>query len=144
MVERFLDLLFHLQWSSHRQPIRISGSILPNSLVAILSRRFFISDHGPGHAKAAPVGSRHPLSYQVRCRHISAADPEGHKLMLFDVARRNWTELFDLGTGWIYRPMWSRDGKYIYFSDPSHPGTPVYRLRVADHKLEQVSTEDFK
>lgn len=31
----------------------------------------------------------------------------------------------------------------MYFSDPLQPGTPFYRLHVANRKLEQVSTEDF-
>ncbi len=50
---------------------------------------------------------------------------------------------FDARPGSIYHPIWSRDGKYVYFSDPLQPGTPFYRLHVANRKLEQVSTEDF-
>jgi Tol biopolymer transport system component len=76
-------------------------------------------------------------------RFITATDTAMHKLMMFDVARRTWSVFFDARSGSIYHPMWSRDGKYIYFSDPVHAGTPFYRLRIADRKLEQVSIEDF-
>jgi Tol biopolymer transport system component/predicted Ser/Thr protein kinase len=59
------------------------------------------------------------------------------KLMLFDFAKQNWQELLR-GHDANYA-VWSRDGKYIYFSDPSGTSVPFYRMKVADHKLEQVA-----
>jgi Tol biopolymer transport system component/DNA-binding winged helix-turn-helix (wHTH) protein len=59
------------------------------------------------------------------------------KLMLFDVATQKWRELLrDHDANYA---VWSRNGKYIYFSDPNGTSVPFYRVSVADHKLEQVA-----
>jgi hypothetical protein len=50
---------------------------------------------------------------------------------------QTWKEL-DSGRTYNY-PMWSRDSNYIYFSSSFETGTPFYRLRVADNKLERVT-----
>lgn len=75
-------------------------------------------------------------------RFICATGP-GEKLLLFDVAAQKWTTLFDAQPRAAYHPMWSHDAKYVYFSDLSQANTPFLRVRVADRKVEQVSTEDF-
>jgi hypothetical protein len=33
---------------------------------------------------------------------------------------------------------WSRSGEYIHFFDLAEDGTPFYRVRVRDHKLERI------
>jgi len=70
-------------------------------------------------------------------RFISATTHDGFKMMLFDLATQAWKEL-DSGHGYNY-PAWSQDSKYIYFPNPFDEGTPFYRLRVADSKLEVVA-----
>jgi Tol biopolymer transport system component/DNA-binding winged helix-turn-helix (wHTH) protein len=61
------------------------------------------------------------------------------KLMLFDYSSQKWTEVF--GSQMTY-PNWSKDGKYIYFQswhDPvKHSGERIVRLRVSDHKAENI------
>jgi len=64
--------------------------------------------------------------------------------MLFDVRTRKWTELAKTQVDW---PEWSRQGDYIYFRGPPRSGqaSGVFRLRISDHRLEQVvSLKDFR
>jgi hypothetical protein len=64
--------------------------------------------------------------------------------MLFDVNSQKWTELAKLGIGW---PEFSREGDYIYFlsSPPAGKHSGIFRVRITDHKLEQVpGLEDFR
>ena len=35
-------------------------------------------------------------------------------------------------------PVWSRDGKYIYFEDETDDGQKIFRIRVADQKTETI------
>jgi len=61
-----------------------------------------------------------------------------HKLMLFDLAAKKWTEG---GAGAVGYPTWSHDGKYLYF-EYTPPGADIFRiarLRVSDRKLEIVA-----
>lgn len=74
-------------------------------------------------------------------RFISVTTHDGLKMLLFDLTTQAWKEL-DSGHSYNY-PMWSRDAKYIYFSNPFENGTPFYRLRVADGKLEHVANADL-
>jgi Tol biopolymer transport system component len=55
--------------------------------------------------------------------------------MLFDFAANKWSELSNIGVG---TTQWSRDGQYVYFDNGSSENPAVYRVRVADHKVEQV------
>jgi serine/threonine protein kinase/Tol biopolymer transport system component len=77
-------------------------------------------------------------------RHILAQSRAGDRLMLFDFDTQKWTELAKMPLGW---PQWSRGGDYIYF-DGTPPGSLhacLFRIRISDHKLEQVaSLEDFR
>ncbi len=45
-------------------------------------------------------------------RYISGTIIQSQKLMLFDTATQSWTKACDCHVGF---PMWSHDGKYIYF-----------------------------
>ena len=68
-----------------------------------------------------------------------AGNPQStDKLMLFDFSSRQWHEL--LSGRQENCPAWSRDGKYIYFSEPRGTGVPFFRVSVADHKLEHLAT----
>ncbi len=74
-------------------------------------------------------------------RFVSVTTHDGLKMLLFDLTTQTWKEL-DSGHSYNY-PMWSRDAKYIYFSNPFENGTPFYRLRVADGKLEHVANANL-
>jgi Tol biopolymer transport system component len=70
-------------------------------------------------------------------RYIAATHSTGSQIRLFDFRTRQWTTLArGLGIG---PPFWSRDGKCIYFQDTyAGPEQPVFRVRVADRKIERV------
>jgi Tol biopolymer transport system component/predicted Ser/Thr protein kinase len=75
--------------------------------------------------------------------HILAFTRAQDRLMLFDVQSQKWTELARITVNW---PQWSRTGAYVYFvgAVEGQP-TGVFRLRIADQKLEQVvSLKDFR
>jgi Tol biopolymer transport system component len=63
-------------------------------------------------------------------------------LMLFDLRTEKWTELTQTIA---LHPLWSHDGKYVYF-DSTFGGEPAfYRVQITDHKPERVaSLKDVK
>ena len=78
-------------------------------------------------------------------RRIVAIPRAGDRLMLFDAKTQRWTELVKTkpGAGW---EEWSRGGDYIHFwGAPPGGQQGVFRVRISDHKLEQVlSLKDFR
>ena len=77
-------------------------------------------------------------------RHVLALRRDADGLMLFDVKNQKWTELVKMQVGF---PEWSRDGDYIQFlgRPPSGQESNVWRVRISDHKLEQVvGLKDFR
>ncbi|MCU1242968.1 MAG: serine/threonine protein kinase [Candidatus Acidoferrum typicum] len=74
-------------------------------------------------------------------RFISVTTHDGLKMLLFDLTTQTWKEL-DSGHSYNY-PMWSRDAKYIHFSNPFESGTPFYRSRIADGKLEHIANANL-
>ena len=57
-------------------------------------------------------------------------------LMLFEFETRKWEELAKDAA----YPNWSRDGSYIYFESPYVNEPALYRVRVSDRKLEELTT----
>ena len=68
-------------------------------------------------------------------RYICAIPIIGEKLMLYDFTTKKWTELIERGGGYHH---WSRKGEYIYFQSLSGDDSGLFRVRIADQKLEQV------
>ena len=68
-------------------------------------------------------------------RHIVAMTKDARKLVLFDFQSGKWSDLIQTTNGF---PNWSRDSQYVYFL---HYGEKpaVLRIRISDHKLEQVA-----
>jgi Tol biopolymer transport system component len=66
-------------------------------------------------------------------RHVVALSFDRLKLMLLDVGRGEWTELYRGTAGWS---SWSRDGGHVYFD----AGSEVRRVRIADKKVEVVAS----
>jgi len=69
-------------------------------------------------------------------RMIVAIAPEFKGLMIFEMATMKWSKLIDLSVG--FQPYWSRDGKYVYFDTLVANEPAIFRVRVADRKLEKV------
>jgi len=69
-------------------------------------------------------------------RYVVATTVDGQKLMLFDSASQKWSELANASIGFT---QWSADNKYVYFDTGFGADPAVYRVRVADRKLERVA-----
>jgi eukaryotic-like serine/threonine-protein kinase len=69
-------------------------------------------------------------------RYLSATSVDGQKLMLFDFTNRKWFDLVKMNVGFA---DWSKDSKYVYFDTGLSENPGVYRMRVADRKLERVA-----
>jgi Tol biopolymer transport system component/DNA-binding winged helix-turn-helix (wHTH) protein len=71
-------------------------------------------------------------------RYISGTVIDSSHLMLFDTSTKTWTEACACVVSY---PMWSRDGKYIYFeqSTEMYRTYGIGRLRPSDRKLENVA-----
>ena len=57
------------------------------------------------------------------------------KLMLFDIASKRWAEL---ASGTFNNPVWSKDGKYIYYQSYDE-GRPIRRIQVAGARIEEIT-----
>ncbi|MGA8621153.1 MAG: protein kinase [Candidatus Sulfotelmatobacter sp.] len=68
-------------------------------------------------------------------RYISAFSADSRQLLLFDFQTQIWTELAEGSLGWL---NWSHGGEYVYVMDFKNKSA-VVRIRVADHKAEQVA-----
>ncbi len=74
-------------------------------------------------------------------RYIAAKTDDGHAVMLFDSRTQKWAELARSDVAYL---RWSPDGRYIYFRRLGRQ-VAFMRVRVADHKLEEVvSLKDLK
>jgi Tol biopolymer transport system component len=70
-------------------------------------------------------------------RYLAALPLTQDRLAVFDLERGTWTNLVNSSTD---NPTWSRDGKWIYFYAFGQEGRHIYRVRVADRKVERVAS----
>jgi eukaryotic-like serine/threonine-protein kinase len=68
-------------------------------------------------------------------RYIVAQPIDQQKLFLFDAKSKKWSELVSLPAGYY---GWSRDGKFVYFDVLLTIEPAIYRVRIADRKVERV------
>ena len=69
-------------------------------------------------------------------RYLAAKPADSHKLVLYDFATHKWEDLANVSAGY---PRWSHDDKYLYFRSAIYETDPaIYRVRISDHKLENV------
>jgi Tol biopolymer transport system component len=69
-------------------------------------------------------------------RFMDATTHDGQSLKLFEFATGKWSDLVTHAVGF---PQWSRDSKYVYFDTGTSTELAVYRVRIADRKLERVA-----
>ncbi len=69
-------------------------------------------------------------------RYIAAMSLDQRKLMLFDTSNKKWSELLSRSAA---DPVWSHDGRWIYFHDFMEDGQPIYRVSIPDGRLEHVA-----
>jgi Tol biopolymer transport system component/DNA-binding winged helix-turn-helix (wHTH) protein len=70
---------------------------------------------------------------------IAAVPLDQSALLLFDRQTQRWRTLTTHGVG---DPNWSENGKSLYFQDFLEPGKPIYKISIADGKLQQEYTVD--
>ena len=70
-------------------------------------------------------------------RYLAAISVDAQRLMLFDIKKQSWQELAkpDVGSA-----NWSANGKYLYFDTGMGKDQAIFRVRIADGKLERVVT----
>ena len=69
-------------------------------------------------------------------RYIVAATPDQHKLKLYERGSHRWTDLVAQDIGY---PQWSADSNYVYFDSGLGPAPAIYRVRIADRKVERIA-----
>jgi eukaryotic-like serine/threonine-protein kinase len=125
------------------QVVRPSWTADGNSLV-------FLDSNGTGEpgvikvvnintSQVNPVPGSKDLTAPVTSpdgRYIAGPSVDGRTLFLFDFSTGKWSDLLKMDVGWI---SWSRDSKYIYFDTGLSENPAVYRVRVADRKLERIA-----
>jgi serine/threonine protein kinase/Tol biopolymer transport system component len=121
-------------WSLDGGKIVFSGNGLdPSSLVRVFD---FTT-----HAITTLPGSQGLFSsrWSPDGRYVAALSADLTRLLLFEIQTQRWTELVKGELGW---PTWSKDGKYLYFTEGF--GSSWMRLRMSDHKVERtVDLKDF-
>jgi serine/threonine protein kinase/Tol biopolymer transport system component len=77
--------------------------------------------------------------FSPRCspdgRYVAALSADSTKLMLYDMEKKNWTQLAVSRFGF---ENWSHDGKYLYAEDYSDKTDDLVRLGVANGKVERL------
>ena len=75
-------------------------------------------------------------------RYLAATTVLGDTLLLFEFATRKWSDLAKTTVGDL---SWSSDSKFIYFDNGYSSQPAVYRIRLADRKVEQIANlQDFR
>jgi Tol biopolymer transport system component/DNA-binding winged helix-turn-helix (wHTH) protein len=121
-----------VDWSPDGKSLIFGSALEPNHPIYILDLKSRRVSTLPG---SAGYFSPH---WSPDGRYISGTTVVSEKLMLFDTSTQKWTKPCDCTVGY---PMWSHDGKYLYFKylpapDKAHR---IVRLRMSDRKIEDVA-----
>ena len=119
-------------WSPDGKSVIFGTAFEPNGGIHILDLKSRSVSSLPG---SAGYFSPH---WSPDGRYISGTIIASQKLMLFDTSTQKWTKPCDCQVGY---PMWSHDGKYLYFRYAPAPGKAdrIVRLRMSDRKIEDVA-----
>ena len=76
-------------------------------------------------------------------RYLASGTADAKKLELYDFASQGWQEFTPPSGAGL--SVWSADGRYLYFDSGLGSNPAIYRMRLADHKVEQVvSLKSFR
>jgi len=84
---------------------------------------------------AAGTGDSFSPRWSPDGRYIAAMTVDQHKLMVFDRNTSKWAPLAD---GIIHNPVWSQDGKQLYFQQLQEYDVPIYRVSIGNGRLERI------
>jgi Tol biopolymer transport system component len=68
-------------------------------------------------------------------RYIAAMTLDQHRLMVFDRTTTKWSTVAE---GIIHNPVWSHDGKDLYFQALQEDELPILRVSIADRRVERI------
>jgi DNA-binding winged helix-turn-helix (wHTH) protein/Tol biopolymer transport system component len=71
-------------------------------------------------------------------KRLAALSANSDKLMVLDFGSGQWRPLAS-GTV-LHNPIWSHDGRYIYYQDLVGMGQPIYRVAMSNGKPETIAT----
>ena len=119
-------------WAPDGKSLIFGSALEPNRAIYILDLKSRRVSTLPG---SAGYFSPH---WSPDGRYISGTIVGSEKLMLFDTSTQKWTKPCDCTVGY---PMWSHDGKYLYFQYYPAPDKAyrIVRLRISDRKIEDVA-----
>ena len=119
-------------WSPDGKSVIFGSASEPNGAIHILDLKSRRVSTLPG---SAGYFSPH---WSPDGRYISGTIVASQKLMLFDTSTQKWTKPCDCQVGY---PMWSHDGKYLYFRHSPAPDKAdrIVRFRMSDRKVEDVA-----
>jgi Tol biopolymer transport system component/DNA-binding winged helix-turn-helix (wHTH) protein len=68
-------------------------------------------------------------------RYIAAMTLDQHSLLVFDRTTVKWSKVAE---GTIHNPVWSRDGKFLYFQALEEDEVPIWRVSIDTRRLERI------
>jgi Tol biopolymer transport system component/DNA-binding winged helix-turn-helix (wHTH) protein len=72
-------------------------------------------------------------------RYIVAIRLDQSALLLYDRTTELWSTISTHGAG---DPIWSHNGRAVYFQDFLQPGKPIFRIAIPDGHVEQIAAVD--
>ena len=75
-------------------------------------------------------------------RYLAAVSIDTHRMMLFDARATKWTMTATGAT--LHNPLWSHDGKALFYQDLGSPGQPVYRVNIESGRKQRVGGPDSR
>ncbi len=124
------------RWCGDGDSIIFHENPTPRSKIRILDIKtkktaLLLGSEGLFAAKCSPDG-----------KYVVAATLDQLKLRLYEFATGEWS---DLATQQIGYPQWSANGGYVYFDTGFSKDLAIYRVRIADRKVERIaSLQNFR
>jgi len=122
-----------------RQSWLEDGSALALDEMASIGEDFFIKMVELKTGQAHELQGSKRLAYPTISRDgrfLAAITEDSKKLKVYDFQSQSWQEFTPpSGAG---MPEWSADSRFVYFDNGLSTDPAIYRLRLADHKMEQV------
>ncbi len=116
-----------VDWSPDGKSVIFGSAVEPNGAIHILDLKSRRVSTLPG---SAGYFSPH---WSPDGRYISGTTVASQRLMLFDTSAQKWTKPCDCQAGY---PMWSHDGKYLYFRYSPAPDKADRIVRLRDERSQ--------